>query len=179
MGGTLWVYTYVCSFLVSSLLWEGRQRLPKQRSTRVEVMEGTGSDKMYREPKSGERGQGTDKYSRTQATTARDSRGQQWQQKSRAQVAWMASSETMVKWSVGNYWELNSLKAGLEVCNIRASLFRREKRKNLPNLTVYAIGFPDSHLKQKQKSKPPLGSSQQKHLFDWRVTRPSYQESQK
>lgn len=77
--------------VVSSLplpLCEHRERereAPKQGSAQVEVMEGTGSDKMYREARREggrvrQRVTGPDKYPLTQTTTTRDKRSEQWQQ---------------------------------------------------------------------------------------------------
>ena len=66
----------------SSSLCEQREA-PEQGSAQVEVMEGTGSDKMYREERGREAGRGgrvrqrvtgPDKYPHTQTTTTRDKR---------------------------------------------------------------------------------------------------------
>lgn len=78
MKGLLICGGCVCGFQPSSSLCEQREA-PKQGSAQVEVMEGTGSDKMYR----GERGRvrqrvtGPDKYPHTQTTTTRDKRRKQ------------------------------------------------------------------------------------------------------
>lgn len=56
---------------------KGREA-PEQGSAQVEVMEGTGGDKKYREWRGVEQGStGRDKYSHTQTTTTRDKRESQ------------------------------------------------------------------------------------------------------
>lgn len=81
MKGLLICGVCVWGFQPSSFLCEQREA-PKQGSAQVEVMEGTGSDKMYREQieeggRVRQRVTGPDKYPHTQTTTTRDKRTEQ------------------------------------------------------------------------------------------------------
>lgn len=88
------VYVWFPSLLLFPLWTQGEA--PKQGSAQVEVMEGTGSDKMYREER-GMGGWGREWPAQTNTLTRkpqqRETRSEQWQQESWAQC-WTAGSTT-------------------------------------------------------------------------------------
>lgn len=130
----------MCGFRRCSSLCE-QTEAPKQGSAQVEVMKGTGSDKMCREEGGRERQRASspDKCPHTQTTTTREAtRNEQWQQESGAQRGSIAASS----WEP--FKEPTSLLL-IQVYVLTLAELAKQKQINSPKLPIQVFGYPDFH----------------------------------
>lgn len=108
---------------------------PEQGSAQVEVMKGTGGDKMCRE----EGGRGREPPAQTNALTRKPQQekrqeNEQWQQESGAQRGSAAASP----------WEAFKDSTSLLLVQV-SKLTAEQKQINLPKLSIQVVGYPDFH----------------------------------